>query len=71
MMRGNQELRVSFGAPIMSARSVQALIDRIVSLADLPEGVEMVPAGYSPLYTRIVDEIVDSQVSADSAQPSS
>ena len=62
MMQGDHEMRVSFGAPIMSAKSVQALIDRIIGLADLPDGVQIAPAGYSPLYTRIVDEIVDSQV---------
>jgi len=62
MMRGDYEMRVSFGAPILSAKSVRLLIDRISGLADMPTGVEVAAAGYSPLYTRIVDEIVDSQV---------
>ena len=67
MIAGDNELRVSFGAPIMSARSVSALIDRIVAEATLPEDLVIRPAGYSPLYTRIVDEIVTSQVNGFAA----
>jgi hypothetical protein len=62
MMSGDRQLRVSFGAPIMSARSVQGLIARITAEADLPANLSLRAAGYSPLYTRIVDEIVSSQV---------
>jgi predicted RND superfamily exporter protein len=62
MLAGNNELRISFGAPIMSAASVRSLIKRIVDRADLPPGLDLKPAGYSPLYTRIVDELVWSQV---------
>jgi len=62
MIAGDKELRISFGAPIMSARSVQSLIQRIVNEAALPDSLELRPAGYSPLYTRIVDEIVTSQI---------
>lgn len=62
MWNGERELRVSFGAPIMSARDVRALIGQLESRARLPAGAELRPAGYSPLYTRIVDEIVNSQV---------
>jgi predicted RND superfamily exporter protein len=62
MIAGNNELRISFGAPIMSAGSVRSLITRIVERADLPEGLTLKAAGYSPLYTRIVDELVWSQV---------
>ncbi|MDH3987501.1 MAG: MMPL family transporter [Gammaproteobacteria bacterium] len=62
MVSDDDELRISFGAPIMSARSVQSLIRRITAEVDLPEGMTLRPAGYSPLYTRIVDEIVTSQL---------
>jgi len=62
MISDSNELRVSFGAPIMSARSVQKLIGDIVAVAELPPELTLRPAGYSPLYTRIVDEIVTSQV---------
>jgi predicted RND superfamily exporter protein len=62
MLAGNDELRISFGAPIMSARSVQSLIKSIMSGSELPSGLTIRPAGYSPLYTRIVDEIVTSQI---------
>ena len=61
MMSGDGEIRVSFGARIMSARAVQALIREILQQADFPLGLMLRPAGYSPLYTRIVDEIVTSQ----------
>jgi predicted RND superfamily exporter protein len=62
MLAGNNQLRISFGAPIMSAGSVRSLIKEIVDRADLPPGLDLKPAGYSPLYTRIVDELVWSQV---------
>lgn len=62
MINGEHELRVSFGAPIMSAVSVQKLIGEIESRADFPAGLVLRPAGYSPLYTRIIDEIVTSQI---------
>jgi len=62
MIAGTNELRISFGAPIMSARSLQSLIGRIDALAELPPELTLRPAGYSPLYTRIVDEIVSSQL---------
>lgn len=62
MLAGNQQLRISFGAPIMSAASVRSLIETIVERAELPAGLTLQPAGYSPLYTRIVDELVWSQV---------
>ena len=62
MWNGDRELRISFGAPIMSARGVRALIEALDSSAGLPPGSAVRPAGYSPLYTRIVDEIVNSQL---------
>lgn len=67
MLAGQNELRVSFGAPIMSAGSVRSLIAAIVARADLPPYLELRAAGYSPLYTRIVDELVWSQVRGFSA----
>ncbi len=62
MIADNSQLRISFGAPIMSAAEVQRLIAAITASADLPGYLILRPAGYSPLYTRIVDEIVGSQV---------
>ncbi len=67
MLAGDNELRISFGAPIMSAGSLGSLIERIVDHADLPVDLKLKPAGYSPLYTRIVDELVWSQVRGFSA----
>ena len=62
MMNGDRELRVSFGAPILTSAGVQSLITELVGLADFPPGLVLKPAGYAPLYTRIVDEIVMSQI---------
>ncbi len=62
MIAGDTQLRISFGTEVMSARTVQELMDRVQAYAEFPEGVELRPAGYTPLYTRIVDEIVSSQL---------
>ena len=62
MIAGDTQLRVSFGTEVMSARTVQDLMNRVQTYAEFPDGVELKPAGYTPLYTRIVDEIVSSQL---------
>ncbi|MDA0993515.1 MAG: MMPL family transporter [Proteobacteria bacterium] len=62
MVSGAHELRVSFGAPILSSVAVQSLIEEIQMTADFPFNLTLKPAGYAPLYTRIIDEIVMSQV---------
>ena len=62
MISGQQVLRVSFGAPMMSARSVQSLLKKLEASAIFPENVTVQPAGYAFLYTRIVERIVSSQV---------
>jgi predicted RND superfamily exporter protein len=62
MINGDRELRVSFGAPILSSVAVQNLITEVSSRANFPPGLTLKPAGYAPLYTRIIDEIVNSQV---------
>jgi hypothetical protein len=62
MTAGDGEFRISFGAPIMSAGAVQAFTGRVQDLASFPPSLRLRPAGYSPLYTRIVAETVDSQV---------
>lgn len=62
MIAGNEQLRISFGAQMMSAQTLQRMLKRIRGYADLPEDAELEPAGYTPLYTRIVEEIVASQL---------
>ena len=62
MISGQTELRVTFGAPMMSARSVQLLLREIESKADFPQHVEIEAAGYANLYTRIVERLVSSQI---------
>ena len=62
MLSDDGQYRVSFGAPVMSAAAVRKLTRDVLDLAVLPAGLRVASAGYSPLYTRIVDEIVTSQV---------
>ena len=62
MTAGERQMRVSFGAPTMTAGTLQELIAEITALAEFPAQMSLRPTGYSPLYTRIVDETVNSQV---------
>jgi predicted RND superfamily exporter protein len=62
MISGRSELRVTFAAPMMSARSVQALLQEIESRAQFPSHVAVHAAGYASLYTRIVERLVTSQI---------
>jgi predicted RND superfamily exporter protein len=55
-------LRVSFGVPMQSAGSARALVRDLTDLAKMPPGIHVEVAGYIPLYTRIIDEIVSSQL---------
>jgi len=62
MLNGERELRVSFGTPILTSVAVRKLITEVRNRANFPPGLSLRPAGYAPLYTRIIDEIVRSQV---------
>lgn len=55
-------LRVSFGVPMQSAGSARALVRELTDLAAMPSGIRVEVAGYIPLYTQIIDEIVSSQL---------
>ena len=55
-------LRVTFGVNMQSARSAERLIAAVSGAADLPAGATAEPAGYLPLYVRMVDHVVGSQV---------
>lgn len=57
-------LRVTFGMRMMSARGMQDTLDRVLATASMPEGVTLVPSGYLPLYTRMMDYIVVSQLTS-------
>jgi len=56
--------RVTVGLKMMSARNIGRAIDRLEALADLPEGVKVVPSGYLPLYVEMMHYVVLSQVSS-------
>jgi len=54
--------RVTLGIPMASARGFQGSIDALGAAAQMPDGVTLSAAGYLPLYTRMMDYIVSSQV---------
>ncbi|MBW1877778.1 MAG: MMPL family transporter [Deltaproteobacteria bacterium] len=56
--------RVTVGLKMMSARNIGNAVDRLVALAELPEDVQLVPSGYLPLYVKMMDYVVLSQVSS-------
>ena len=55
-------LRVTFVIHIQSARKIARIIEQVLAEAHLPPGVSVTAAGYLPLYVRMVDHIVSSQV---------
>ena len=57
-----EALRVTFFIHIQSARKIARIIERIMAVANLPPGVSATASGYLPLYVRMVDHIVSSQV---------
>jgi predicted RND superfamily exporter protein len=59
--------RVTVGLKMMSARNIGHAIDRLEALAEFPEGVHLVPSGYLPLYVKMMDYVVLSQVSSFAA----
>jgi len=56
--------RVTVGVPMESARGFDSAIRSLSSMAELPPGTTLTPAGYLPLYVRIMDHIVGSQLSS-------
>jgi len=54
--------RITFRTSNDSAGEARRVIERIVAAADLPEGNEVVPSGYVPLYVRLIDYLVEGQV---------
>jgi hypothetical protein len=56
--------RVTVGVPMGSAKQFGTVIDDLLHLTDMPEGIEIAPAGYIPLYVRIMEHIVSSQLSS-------
>jgi len=58
------KLRITAGIPMVSAKAFGVILDDLLELADLPPGVTITPGGYLPLYVRIMEEVVASQVSS-------
>ncbi len=55
-------LRVTLGIPMDSARGFGEALEVLGAQAELPDGTELRGAGYLPLYVRMMDYIVASQV---------
>ncbi len=58
------KLRVTAGVPMVSAKAFGAILDDLLEVAELPDGATVTPGGYLPLYVRIMEEVVASQVSS-------
>lgn len=56
-------LRVTFSVRMQSARGVERTMRALLEAARMPQGTSVQPAGYLPLYVRMIDYIVDSQIS--------
>ncbi len=57
-------LRVTASIPMASARGIDQSLDQLMAAAQLPDGAQLTPAGYLPLYVRIMESVVQSQVSS-------
>ncbi len=64
LVDGSDQLRVTFGITMQSARGIADTVERLQELHQLPPGVTVRPAGYLPLYTRMMDYIVRSQITS-------
>jgi predicted RND superfamily exporter protein len=58
------ELRVTAGIPMVSAKAFGVILGDLLAMAELPDGATITPGGYLPLYVRIMEEVVASQVSS-------
>jgi predicted RND superfamily exporter protein len=58
------KLRITVGIPMVSAKAFGLILDDLLDLAQLPDGATITPGGYLPLYVRIMEEVVASQVSS-------
>ncbi len=58
------QARVTVGVPMASAKTFGQTIERLTDHAVLPDGATIQPAGYIPLYVRIMDHIISSQLSS-------
>ncbi|MGE0172380.1 MAG: RND family transporter [Oligoflexales bacterium] len=58
--------RVTFVTDMMSAANYDRLLGRIIKVADrtLGQHAEVVPSGYMPLYIKIIDYVMTSQISS-------
>lgn len=59
-----QSLRVTLTSKMMSAQEVKYLLEKINKVArdTLPDGYEFSPSGYVPLYVRIIDYVMETQI---------
>jgi len=58
------ELRVTVGIPMGTARDFEESIHRLSALAKLPQGSSLEATGYLPLYVKMMESVVQSQLSS-------
>jgi predicted RND superfamily exporter protein len=56
-------LRVTFSVRMQSSKNVDRTMRELLAEARLPAGAMVQPAGYLPLYVRMIDYVVESQIS--------
>ena len=56
--------RLTVGVPMGSASEIGVIIERLMAMSEMPAGTRIEAAGYLPLYVRIMDHIVASQLSS-------
>jgi predicted RND superfamily exporter protein len=61
---GDRVARVTVGIPMGSAREFKKTIDELTALAELPPDVTITASGYLPLYVKMMDYIVQSQLTS-------
>ncbi|MGR9071999.1 MAG: efflux RND transporter permease subunit, partial [Gammaproteobacteria bacterium] len=58
------EMRVSFGIPMQSAREAGETLEKVAAQARLPDDVALQAGAYLPLYVKMIDHIVGSQINS-------
>lgn len=62
LISDRHQLRVTFGTRVLSAAATRRQVEALLAAAHFPDGVSVEATGYTPLYTRIVERIVQSQL---------
>jgi predicted RND superfamily exporter protein len=61
-VEGKHLLRATFGITMGSAREMEESLRVVLSLADFPGSITLEPTGYIPLYVRMMEYVVTTQI---------